>query len=149
MTLLMVAACSHQTVESTKKIDYAEFMALAQTIIDRIRDEIGSDLDVSDAPINEPAPLGDLETIYTDTNRGNLSVLRTALIVWKRRLASMQARSFDATAGGRLLARSQRIRYLQRRVKELELLVDYTLVGINQSLTTAVSVAENAASSEF
>ena len=124
-------------------------MALATTIINQIRDEIGQDLDVTDEVLAEPAPLGDLETIYDDTNRGNSSVLRTALIVWKRRLAAMQARSFDATAGGRLLARSQRIRFLQRRVKELELLVDYSLVGINQSLVTAVSVAEDAASSEF
>ena len=124
-------------------------MALATTIINQIRDEIGQDLDVTDEALAEPAPLGDLETIYDDENRGNSSVLRTALIVWKGRLASMQSRSFDATAGGRLLARSQRIRYSQRRVKELELLVDYTLVGINQSLVTAVSVAEDAASSEF
>ena len=138
-----------QTVEPTDRTDYAEIMALATTIVNQIRDEIGQDLDVSDAPINEPPPLGDLETIYNDENRGNSSVLRTALIVWKGRLASMQARSFDATAGGRLLARSQRIRFLQRRVKELELLVDYSLVGINQSLVTAVSIAEDAASSEF
>ena len=124
-------------------------MALATTIINQIRDEIGQDLDVTDEVLAEPAPLGDLETIYDDVNRGNSSILRTALIVWKGRLASMQARSFDATAGGRLLARSQRIRFLQRRVKELELLVDYTLVGINQSLVTAVSIAEDAASSEF
>ena len=109
-------------------------MALAQTIIDKIRDEIGPDGDVSDAVLDPAAPLGDLETIYTDANRGNNSPLRTALIVWKRRLAAMQSRSFDATAGGSLMARSQRIRFLQRRVKELELLVDFTLKGTNMEV---------------
>ena len=145
----MVDAHTDQTAEPIEKTDYDDIMALATTIINQIRDEIGQDLDVTDEALAEPAPLGDLETIYDDENRGDSSVLRTALIVWKGRLAAMQSRSFDATAGGRLLARSQRIRYLQRRVKELELLVDYTLVGINQSLVTAVSVAEDAASSEF
>ncbi len=109
-------------------------MALAQDIIDRIRDEIGGDLDVSDEPLTPAAPLGDLESIYTNADRGNYSTLRTALIVWKRRLAAVQSRSFDATAGGSLMARSQRARFLQRRVKELELLVDYTLKGTNQEV---------------
>jgi len=117
-------------------------MALDQTIIDQIRDEIGPDLDVTDA--DPPGPLGDLETIYTDTDRGNFSTLRTALIVWKRRLASLQSRSFDATAGGSLMARSQRVRYLQRRVKELELLVDYTLKGTQSTVTPANTVTEDA-----
>ena len=120
-------------------------MALDQTIIDQIRDEIGPDLDVSDEVLSpNPAPLGDLETIYTDANRGNSSTLRTALIVWKRRLAAMQARSFDATAGGRLMARSQRIRFLQRRVKELEILVDYTLKGVNQTVLAPNQESESA-----
>lgn len=109
-------------------------MPLAQTIIDKIRDEIGGDLDVTDAAVVPAAPVGDLETIYTDVDRGNYSTLRTSLIVWKRRLANMQSRSFDATAGGSLMARTGRIRYLQRRVKELELLVDYTLKGTNQDV---------------
>ncbi len=146
---LMATAYMRQTVEPIDGADYDAVMALATTIINQIRDEIGQDLDVTDEALAEPAPLGDLETIYSDENRGNSSTLRTALIVWKGRLASMQKRSFDATAGGRLLARSQRIRFLQRRVKELEILVDYTLVGVNQSLVTAVSVAEDAVSSEF
>ena len=107
-------------------------MPLAQTIIDSIRDEIGNDEDVTDEAATPAAPLGDLETIYTNTNRGNYSTLRTALIVWKRRLAAIQSGSFDVTAGGRLLARSQRVRFYQRRIKELELLVDYTLKGHSQ-----------------
>jgi len=120
-------------------------MSLAQTIIDRIRDEIGMDQDVTDAAAVPPAPLGDLETIYIDEDRGNFSTLRTALIVYRRRLNSMQARSFDATAGGSLMARSQRVRMLQRRVKELEILVDYTLKGSNQGvLSTHQQVEETA-----
>jgi len=124
-------------------------MALAQTIIDRIRDEVGSDLDVTDESTTPAAPIGDLETIYTDAKRGNYSTLRTALVVWRRRLADMQSRSFDATGGGSLMARSQRVRYLQRRVKELEILVDYTLVGTNQAVTSAVKIAEDAVTAEF
>lgn len=106
-------------------------MALDPDILAQIRDEVGPDTDVTDE-----APAGslgiDLETIYTSVDRGNYSTLRTALIVWKRRLAAYQSRSHDATAGGSLMARSQRARFLQRRVKELELLVDYTLKGVNQ-----------------
>lgn len=120
-------------------------MALAQTIIDQIRDEIGEDQDVTDEATTPAAPLGDLETIYTDVNRGNLSTLRTALIVWKKRLAGVQSRSFDATAGGSLMARSQRVRYLQRRVKELELLVDYTLTGTNQTVLSNYQQVEETA----
>ncbi len=123
-------------------------MALTQTILDQIRDEIGPDLDVTDE-----APVGvlgvDLETIYTDATRGNLSVLRTALIVWRRRLGAMQSRSFDVTTGGALYTRSQRIKFIQRRIKELEILIDYTLVGVNQSLVSAVKVAEDADTAEF
>ena len=109
-------------------------MPLAVAIVERIRDEIGPDLDVSDEATSPPAPLGDLETIYIDTDRGNESTLRTAYIVWKRRLGAIQARSFDATASGSLMARSQRARFIQRRIKELELLVDFTLVSINQTV---------------
>jgi len=121
-------------------------MALAQSIIDRIRDEIGDGQDVTDVATAPPAPAGDLETIYMDTDRGNLSVLRTALIVWKRRLANMHARSFDITAGGSLMARSQRIRFLQRRVKDLEILIDYSLKGRN---STAVSANAPTSGAEF
>jgi len=122
-------------------------MALAQTVIDKIRDEIGNDEDVTDVAVTPAAPLGDLETIYLSADRGNYSPLRTALIVWKRRLAAVQSGSFDVTAGGRLLARSQRIRFYQRRVKELELLVDYTPKGVNQEVLS--SYRQDTESSEF
>ena len=118
-------------------------MALTSDILEQIRDEIGPDQDVTD---DAPAgPIGDLETIYTSVNRGNYSTLRTALIVWKRRLAAYQSRSHDATAGGSLMARSQRARFLQRRVKELELLVDYTLRGVNQEVLSNFEQVEDSA----
>ncbi len=123
-------------------------MALTQTILDQIRDDIGTDLDVTDA-----SPVGslgiDLETVYNDANRGDSNVLQTALIVWRRRLGDIQSRSFDVTTGGALYNRSQRVKHFQRKIKELELLVDYRLVGINQDVTTAVKVAEDAAAAEF
>ena len=107
-------------------------MALSQAIIDRIRDEIGPDQDVTDAA---PAgTLGDLETIFIDTDRGDFSILRTAYLVWKRRLAAMQGRSFDMTAGGSLMARSQRMRMLRVEVFRLALIVDFTQKGINEQM---------------
>lgn len=120
-------------------------MSLAESIINRIRDEIGKDLDVTDEAVVPAAPIGDLETIYLDVNRGNYSTLRTALIVWRRRLADLQTRSFDATAGGSLMARSQKVRYIQRRVKEIEILVDYTLKGTNQDINSTYQQVEESA----
>ena len=108
-------------------------MALSQEIIDRIRDEVGPDQDVTDA-----TPVGtlgiDLETIFADTDRGNFSILRTAYLVWKRRLSAMQGRSFDMTAGGSLMARSQRMRMIRVEMFRLELLVDFTQKGTNQNV---------------
>lgn len=110
-------------------------MALAQPIIDRIRDEIGTDQDFTD---------DQLETIYIDTDRGNLSTLRTAYIVWKRRLANLQLRSFDAASGGSYMARSQRVRFVQRRVKELSHIVDFTVKGVNMEVVPANTPLEGA-----
>ena len=108
-------------------------MVLSQEIIDRIRDELGPDQDVTDA-----VPVGslgvDLETIFIDKDRGNFSILRTAYLVWKRRLAAMQARSFDMTAGGSLNARSQRMRMIRVEMFRLALLVDFTQKGTSQSV---------------
>jgi hypothetical protein len=108
-------------------------MALSQAIIDRIRDEVGPDQDVTDAtPVG---PLGvDLETIFIDRDRGNFSILQTAYLVWKRRLAAIQGRSFDMTAGGSLMARSQRMRMIRVEMFRLELLVDFTQKGINENV---------------
>ena len=109
-------------------------MPLAAATIERIRDEIGPDQDVSDEAETPPAKLGDLETIFVDTDRGDSSILRTAYIVYKRRLAAMQARSFDLTAGGSLMARSQRMRMLRVEMFRIEILVDFTQKGINTSI---------------
>jgi len=122
-------------------------MALAPSIIDRVRDEIGPDLDVTDE--TPEGPLGDLETIYNDADRGNFSTLRTAYIVWKRRLAAMNARAFDATAGGSLMARTQRVRFIERRVKELEILVDTTDRGKNAALNSDYAKAQREGDGEF
>ncbi len=106
-------------------------MPLSAAVIDQIRDEVGPDLDVTDE-----VPVGtlgiDLETLYLDDQRGNRSTLRTAYLVWKRRLAAMQARSFDMTAGGSLNARSQRMRMIRVEMFRLALLVDFTQKGTNQ-----------------
>lgn len=115
-------------------------MALSTTILNQIRDEIGSDTDYSDAA---------LETIYDDENRGNSSVLNTALIVWRRRLHDLQARSFDVSTEGSLLSRNQRIRFIERRIKELEMDADGTRKGANWSINSAQQQEEAASSGEF
>ncbi len=108
-------------------------MALDQDIVDLIRDEIGPDEDVGD-DATSPGPLGDLETIYTDANRGNSNVLRTALIVWRRRLGAHFNSAFDISASGSLLSRSQKTKYIERNIKRLEILVDTTQKGSNVRL---------------
>lgn len=116
-------------------------MALTQDIIDSIRDEIGDDDDFVNNDADLPGPsysLGSLEGIYSSTSRGNEDVLRTALICWRRRLHSLQARSFDMTTEGSLFSRNQRIKFLERRVKELELLVDDTHRGLNLTVNTGL-----------
>lgn len=116
-------------------------MALAQEIIDLIRDEIGNDQDFVDNDSELPGGsevLGSLESIYTTESRGNSNVLITALICWRRRLHSLQARSFDLSTDGALYARNQRIKYIQRRIKELELLVDTTQTGRNMSFSSTL-----------
>lgn len=101
-------------------------MALSQDIIDLIRDEIGIDTDFVDNDselTGGEEELGSLESVYTSANRGNFNILRTALIVWRRRLASHQGRAFDVTKEGAWLARSQRSRFLRAKVAEYERLV--------------------------
>ena len=101
-------------------------MVLLDSIVELIRDEIGGGADFGDDnPVVSPQ-LDTLENIYNNVNRGNSNVLRTALICWRRRREAYQARGFDATAGGSLFARRQRMKYLDKKVKEYELLVDTT-----------------------
>ena len=119
-------------------------MALSPAIIDRIRDEVGPDQDVTDA-----VPVGtlgvDLETIFIDKDRGDFSVLRTAYLVWKRRLAAMQGRAFDMTAGGSLMARSQRMRMIRIEMFRLALIVDFTQKGTNEDVLSKFEQEETRA----
>lgn len=120
-------------------------MALAQAVIDLIRDEIGDDTDWvnNDTDITGgEGELGSLESVYTDANRGNSNVLRTALICWRKRLASMQARSFDVAKEGNWLARSQRTKFLQNRVEHYERLLRDKPKGEN-AVVLSRSGAEN------
>lgn len=101
-------------------------MALSPSIVELIRDEIGPDTDFSDDTPHTSPQFDSLENIYTNANRGNFNVLRTALICWRLRRNDYVKRGFDASTGGTLMARSRRIRELDRIVKEYELLVDTT-----------------------
>lgn len=112
-------------------------MALDPTIIALIRDEIGMDTDFVDNDADLPGPagtLGSLESVYAAEDRGNGSVIITALIVWRRRLHSLQGRSFDVSTDGALYARNQRIRFIERRIKELELIVEASVRGSNMEV---------------
>ncbi len=128
--------------------DTLVFMALSAEIIRHLRAEVGEDSDVTDEPTTPAALVGDLSTIYTDTAMGNFSVLRTALVVWRKRLMNLNTRSFDATSGGRLLNRSQRIRYTERRIGELSQKVEYTLKGVNAEVQSKYQI-EADSTSEF
>ena len=108
-------------------------MPLSAAIIDLLRDEVGDQTDFVDNIVDEdPTSLGSLEAVYTDINRGNFSVLRTALIVWRKRLASHTDSSFDVTSEGQMLLRSQKTKELRRQTYKYERLVDDTLKGSNQ-----------------
>lgn len=115
-------------------------MALDASILRKIRHEVGS---------SEFAAIDDdptLEAIFNDPDEGNSSVLSTALIVWRHRLAELSARSFDVSTEGTLLSRNQRIRYMERRVKELEVLTDKTLKAENMTVNSSAVVFGDAGS---
>lgn len=124
-------------------------MALNSEVLELIRDEIGDDPDFADDNLSyDPdTQLGSLEEIYNSTNRGDQNILRTALIVWRKRRANYVSRGFDATAGGSLFARRQRMRELTRTVKEYELLVDTTARHSQSSVNS--DYQQSAESAEF
>ena len=93
-------------------------MPLSTEVVRLIRNEIGDDTDFYDN-ISDGTP--NLETIYT--NEGQENILVTSLIVWRKRLANMNARSFDVTKEGAWLARNQRARFLMQMVNKYERLV--------------------------
>jgi hypothetical protein len=116
-------------------------MALAAEIISLIRDEIGTDLDVTD---NDPPPANgiqdSLENIYTDPDRGNSSIFLTALIVWRRRLANHQSRAFDFSKEGNWFARNQKSKFLKGMVDKYERLAGLSGSGAphrNGQMTSA------------
>lgn len=124
-------------------------MALSNAILEKIRDEIGGDLDFANNVGDEVGgELGTLETIYTDADRGNYDVLRTAYICWRRRMNDHAKRGFDVTKGGSLLGRQQRQKELRRIVKEYEILVDTTHRSHNTRAITS-DMDLDVAGSEF
>lgn len=120
-------------------------MALAENIIALIRDEIGDDLDFSNNDPHTSPQLDSLERIYTDEDRGNYNVLRTALICWRRRRNHLQARSWDVATEGSLLTRSQRLKQMDQQIKRYEVLIDTTYRGRNQLIQTPLAMEEDAA----
>ncbi len=124
-------------------------MALAVGTIALIRDEIGNDTDFSDADPAIGDQLDSLENIYSDSNRGDSNILRTALICWRRRLFNLQERSFDIITEGSLLSRSQRIKFLERKIMKLEVLVDTTQKGKSMSIISTAKEADDGTTGEF
>ena len=118
-------------------------MALDPAIIILIRDEVTYSTDFVDDEADltsNPGELGSLEAIYTNPLRGNSSVLGTALIVWRNRLAAHWERAFDVSKEGNWIARSQQTRFLRERVREYEKLTNQTKKGRNMKI---VSEAES------
>jgi hypothetical protein len=123
-------------------------MPLSDSILARIRDEVGNDTDFADVEPHDPlTQLDSLERVFEDTDRGNFSILRTAWVVWKRRLADLQQRAFDITTEGSLLNRRQKVIYMQDRIHELAIIVDETYTGRNQEVQTPAAIEQAAADS--
>jgi hypothetical protein len=123
-------------------------MVLAVGIVELIRDEVGPDLDFANNTSELIAgQLDSLENIYTNSNRGSTSVLRTALICWRLRRADYVKRGFDASTAGTLMARRQKLREYNRIVKEYELLVDTTAKHVNSTIQSTHQQSEALAES--
>ncbi len=124
-------------------------MALTTSTIALIRDEIGNDTDFADADPAVSPQLDSLENIYNDANRGNSNILRTGLICWRRRLNSLQERSFDIITEGSLLSRSQRIKFMERKILKLEVLIDTTQKGKSGTIISTAEEADDGTTGEF
>lgn len=114
-------------------------MSLDADILILIRDEVTFSVDYVDNDndlTGNPGELGSLEAIYTDIDRGNFSILGTALIVWRNRLAAQWERAFDVSKEGNWIARSQQTRFLQARVKEFENLTHQTKKSRTSQITS-------------
>ena len=113
-------------------------MTLNPAIATLIRDEIGGDADFNNNSPHTGSQLGNLEDIYNTEARGGSNVLVSALICWRLRLFNLQERSFDIITEGSLLSRSQRIKFIERKIKNLEALVDTTQKGKNMTVNSSV-----------
>ena len=114
-------------------------MVWSASALAQVRDEVGTATDFSDAT---------LEDIYTDQNRGGSNVYKTAIIVWKRRLATLDPRSFDAAVSGQLVTRSQRVAYIERRIMELQFKLpegDFSGRAANDDVLSTLQAEDSAA----
>lgn len=118
-------------------------MALDTITLRQIRHEIGVGYE---SGVDDDVTL---EEIFLSEVEGNSSVLVTALIVWRHRLGNLTERAFDITTEGSLLSRSQKIRFIERQIKKLEVLVDTTYTGRNMTIQTPLTTNEIAAEAEF
>lgn len=88
-----------------------------------------------------------VEMIYEDTDLADESIKLTAWFIWKKRLADLQVRSFDVTTGGALLSRSQRMRFIQNRITEIEFAIGAEELGrfrgVNADLQTSYQTDED------
>jgi hypothetical protein len=118
-------------------------MALSTEIISLLRDEVGDDTDFVDNIVDFDANqhVDSLENIYTDTDRGNFTILGTAVIVWRRRYANHVRRAFDVSKEGNWYARSQQTRYLAGQVARYEALVGQGRTSRNQTITSEAESA--------
>ena len=107
-------------------------MALTPSILERIRTQVGARTETG---VDDDA---ELEEIYDDADRGGGNILKTAWCVWKRRLADLQARSFDVTTGGALLSRSQRVKFLIGRIAEIEFSLGVEGMGMSKASNDTV-----------
>lgn len=107
-------------------------MALDADVLALLRIEVGDNQDFSDDDPHVDGQLGSLEAFYNSTVIGNQNILRTALAVWRKRRADYVERSADASSGGQLVNRSQRMKFLDRMVARYEMLVDTTFKANNQ-----------------
>ena len=119
-------------------------MSLDPQIISLIRDEIGDDSpDFVDNIVDfDPANNWDsLEAIYTDEDRGNYTILGTAVIVWRRRLANHRLRAYDVSKEGNWYAFSQKTRFLQGMVAKYESLTGQRQQSRNVSVLSEAQSA--------
>ncbi len=119
-------------------------MALDPDIVTLIRDEVTYSNDYVDNITDltgDAGELGSLEAIYISEDRGNFSILGTALIVWRNREAAQWKRSFDVSKEGNWMARSQQTRFIKERVRHFEAITGQGKKGKNMSILSEANSA--------